>query len=140
MRADIEPGPIEHRLNVRSPDGQIRRDRRAIEHEQAQADAREYALPGSAAAVHRVGVSSASIPAISFVITAIIPARNHPGNEVRSELPIVAVKSQIETAHNSFPTTYCKSFATTRKNAGDDVEWHRLVTRVQHRVIISFWL
>jgi hypothetical protein len=37
-----------------------------------------------------VGVSSASIPAISFVITAIIPARNHPGNEVRSELPIVA--------------------------------------------------
>jgi len=46
-------------------------------------------------------ISSASIPAISFV--AIIPARNHPGNEVRSELPIVAVKSQIETGHNSFP-------------------------------------
>jgi len=50
-----------------------------------------------------VDISSASIPAISFVITAIISARNHPGSEVRSELPIAAVKGQIETGHSSFP-------------------------------------
>jgi hypothetical protein len=48
--------------------------------------------------------SSASIPAISLVITAMIPARHHPGNEVRSELSIVAVKNQIETGHISFPS------------------------------------
>jgi hypothetical protein len=74
--------------------------------------------------------SSASIPAISLVITAMIPARHHPGNEVRSELSIVAVKNQIETDH--IPELYCKPFATTTKNTGNAVEWHRLVTRVQH--------
>jgi len=54
---------------VRRLDGHIRRDRRPIEHEQAQADAGKYALPGSAAPFH-VDNSSASIPAVSFVITA----------------------------------------------------------------------
>jgi hypothetical protein len=63
MRTDIEPGPIEDRLNVRRLDGHIRRDRRPIEREQAQADAGKQALPGSAAAVH-VDKSSARIPAV----------------------------------------------------------------------------
>jgi hypothetical protein len=87
---------------VRRLDGHIRCARRPIEREQAQADAGKYALQRRAA-VHRVDISSASIPAISFVITAIIWARNHPASEVRSELPIAAVKGQIETGHSSFP-------------------------------------
>jgi hypothetical protein len=88
---------------VRRLDGHIGCARRPSERKQAQADAGKYAVQGSAA-VHRVDISSASIPAISFVITAIIPARNRPKNEVRSGLPIVAVKSQIEIGHNSFPS------------------------------------
>jgi hypothetical protein len=55
-----------------------------------------------------VDISSASIPAVSFVITAIMPVRRHPGNEaidfVRPELPIVVVKSQIKRGRLSFPS------------------------------------
>jgi hypothetical protein len=76
MGADIEPGPIEDGLNWQSLDRHtdVGGDSRAIEREQAQAHARDYALPGSAASVHRTNISSASIPAISFVINAITPA------------------------------------------------------------------
>jgi hypothetical protein len=46
-----------------------------------------------------VDVPKASIPAITFVISANLPARCHQGNQaVRSELPMVAVKA------DSFPS------------------------------------
>jgi hypothetical protein len=59
-----------------------------------------------------VDISSASIPAVSFVIAAIMPACCHQRNEmkpsipsVRSDLPTVAVKSQTKGGRNSFPST-----------------------------------
>jgi hypothetical protein len=59
-----------------------------------------------------VAISSASIPAVTFVITANLPARRHPRNEAineaiggsRLELPMRAVKSQTEPTSNSFPS------------------------------------
>src|SRR5258708_38203662 len=71
MRTDIEPGPIERRLNVRRLDGHIGCARRPSERKQAQADAGKC---GSAAAVHADN-SSARIPAVSFVIPGLLPAR-----------------------------------------------------------------
>jgi hypothetical protein len=42
-----------------------------------------------------VDVPKASIPAITFVIPANLPARCHQGNQaLRSELPMVAVKAR----------------------------------------------
>src|SRR6266849_5320959 len=62
--ADIEPGPIEDGLNVRSfgrhTNRNVRCRRGAIEHEQAKPGACECTLPGSAAAVHGVDIFSAS--------------------------------------------------------------------------------
>jgi len=50
-------------------------------------------------------IPSASIPAVSFVITAIMPARCHQRNAaVRSALLALAVKSQIKPRRNSFPS------------------------------------
>jgi hypothetical protein len=75
----------------------------AIDGEQAQAHARNQALPGSAVAVHRVDISSANIPAVSFVITAILPTRRHRRNEaVRPDFPIGAVKSYIKGTRHLF--------------------------------------
>jgi hypothetical protein len=59
---------------MRRLDGHIRRGRRSVEREQVQAEAGNYALPGSAAVVHADN-SSASIPAVCFVITSLLPAR-----------------------------------------------------------------
>jgi hypothetical protein len=43
-----------------------------------------------------VDISSANIPAVTFVITADLPARCHPGNEaIGPGLPIPVVKSRI---------------------------------------------
>src|SRR6266481_7259494 len=109
MRTDIEPGPIEHRLNVRRLDGHIGCARRPIERKQAQADAGKY---GSAAAVH-VDNSSARIPAVSFVMTALLPARCDGRNSSPS---LIASHSQL-----------------ARKNMGNAVEWRRLVTWAQHK-------
>src|SRR5229473_7077767 len=81
MGADIEPGPIEHRPNVGSLNGHVGGSRGAVDDEQAQAHTREYAHPGSAAADHGADISSAGIPAVSFVVPAIMPARYHPSNE-----------------------------------------------------------
>jgi hypothetical protein len=80
----------------------------AIEHDHAEPDARDHALPGSAVAAHRVGASSASIPAEFFVITATMPVRCHqemkqPISHSRLDLPIPAFKDQIEGEHNLFP-------------------------------------
>jgi hypothetical protein len=67
--------------------------------EQAQAHAGEYELPGSATAFH-ADISSASIPAVSFVMTANTPVCSYQRNQtnssipaVRSDLPIAAVKA-----------------------------------------------
>jgi hypothetical protein len=52
-----------------------------------------------------VDIASASIPAVSSLITAIMPARCHQGNAaVRSALLALAVKSQIKPRRNSFPS------------------------------------
>jgi hypothetical protein len=53
-----------------------------------------------------VAISSANIPAVSFVITAIMPARGHQWNEAIDspgpELPITSVKEPDQTmAHHS---------------------------------------
>jgi hypothetical protein len=81
-----------------------------------------------------VDAPSASIPAVTFVITAILPARSHQGNQgVGSELRIVAVKEPDQRKERFIPKTYCKSFATTTENAADAAECHRLVTSAQHR-------
>src|SRR6476659_10045397 len=109
MRTDIEPGPIEHRLNMRRLDRHIGCARRRIERKQAQADAGKY---GSAAAGH-VDNSSARIPAVSFVIPALLPARCVGRNSSSS---LIASHSQL-----------------ARKNMDNAVESHRLVTWVQHK-------
>jgi hypothetical protein len=57
-----------------------------------------------AAAVHRADISGANIPAVSLVITAIMPACCHQGNQAVGSLPIVAVKSQIKGRAHSFPS------------------------------------
>ena len=67
MAAEIKSGPVVDGFERRRLDRQVRGECGAVEREQAQAHARDYALPGSAAAVHRVDVSSANIPAVSFV-------------------------------------------------------------------------
>jgi hypothetical protein len=55
-----------------------------------------------------VAISSANIPAVSFVITAIMPVRGHQWNEAIDssgpELPITQSKSQIKPRRNSFPS------------------------------------
>jgi hypothetical protein len=59
-----------------------------------------------------VAISSASIPAVTFVITANLPARRHPRNEAINQAidgsgpgsPMTAVKSQTEPGSNSFPS------------------------------------
>jgi hypothetical protein len=83
-----------------------------------------------------VDISSASIPAVSLVLTAIMPARGHQWNEAIDcsgpELPITSVKKPDQTQAQFIPQRYCNSFATTIKNAEDAAESHRLVTRVQH--------
>src|SRR6202790_5859961 len=112
MRANIEPRPIEDRLNVGCLDRHLRRDRRAIEREQAEAHARENALQRSAA-VHYVDISSANIPAVSFVFTANRPARCHQRNEMKPSIllgsigfPVVAVKSHLEKSPPHFQTPF----------------------------------
>jgi hypothetical protein len=56
-----------------------------------------------------VNISSASIPAVSFVIAAIIPARCHQRNEMKSsippvhpDLPTLPLKIQIKGRRHSF--------------------------------------
>jgi hypothetical protein len=66
----------------------IRRDCRTIEREQAQTDTGKYALPGSAAAVH-VGNSGASIPAVSFLVTALLPTRCDGRNPPSALLQVI---------------------------------------------------
>jgi hypothetical protein len=44
--------------------------RGSVERKKAQADGPKYVLQGSAAAAHLADISGASIPAVSFVITA----------------------------------------------------------------------
>jgi hypothetical protein len=51
-----------------------------------------------------VGVSSANIPAVSFVISADLPARYHQGNDpAYPDLSILAGKSQIKRRRCPFP-------------------------------------
>jgi hypothetical protein len=111
MRTDIETGPIEHRLNVGSLDRQtnVGGSRGAIERQHTQPQASEYPLPGSAVALHRVAIPSAGIPAVSFVITAIMPVRSP--QEMKppistSNLPIRAVKARSNGG--SINSLYCK--------------------------------
>src|SRR3984893_2935894 len=91
MRADIKTRPVEHRLDVwrldRHANGNVGGNSRAIEREQAEARARQYALPGSSAAVHRVKFPSAGILRISFVITANLQVRCDPGKQMKSSPP-----------------------------------------------------
>jgi hypothetical protein len=88
-----------------------------------------------------VAISSANIPAVSFVVTAIMPARGHQWNEAIDssgpELPITSVKERDQTMAQFIPQPYCNSFAIARMNTEDVVEWHRLVTRVQHNQVES---
>src|SRR6266851_5683586 len=76
----------------------------------------------------RVAISSANIPAVSFVITAIMPARGHQWNEAIDssgpELPIASVKERDQTMAQFIPQPYCNSFAIARMNTYDVVEWH----------------
>jgi hypothetical protein len=58
-----------------------------------------------------VDISSASIPAVSFVITAVMPARCHQRNEMKSsippvhpDLPTLPLKIQMKGRRNSFPS------------------------------------
>jgi hypothetical protein len=58
-----------------------------------------------------VDISSANIPAVSFVVTADRPARCHQRNEMKPSIllgsigfPVVAVKSQLEKSHHPFPS------------------------------------
>jgi len=114
MRAEVKTGPVKHRLNERRFDrhanGNVGRDSAAIKREQAQAHARQYILPGSAAAVHRVCISSANIPAVSFAITADLPVRCHHRNRIKPWTPPrlqwigrCSGKSQIKQRRNPFP-------------------------------------
>src|SRR5260221_11375626 len=68
--ADIKSGPVEDRLNVGSLDGHVGGISATTEREQAQANARKHASPGSAAAIHRMEIYSESVPVVFFVITA----------------------------------------------------------------------
>src|SRR5258707_9928338 len=111
MRTDIEPGPIEDRLNVRRLDGHIGCTRRPSERKQAQADAGKY---GSAAAVH-VDNSSARIPAVSFVMTALLPTRCDGRNLSPALLQVI---------RNWQGRTWTRQ-----------LEYRRLVTRVQHKPV-----
>src|SRR5258708_15829531 len=107
MGADVRPGPSEHRLKVGSLDRQIGGHRGAIERDDTEPDACEYPFPGWASAVHSGDISSASIPAVCFVITAIMPARCHQRNETKSSIPVTAgfsVESQIKERRVSFPS------------------------------------
>jgi hypothetical protein len=82
-----------------------------------------------------VGTSSASIPAVSFIIAAIMPALPSRENKVVylpvSDLQFLAVKSQIKAGCNSFPSfmRIIRNYKEVREGA---VEWHRVVTGVQH--------
>ncbi len=67
MAAQIKSGPVIDGLDRRRLERQVGGECGAVAGEKAQAHARDYALPGSAAAAHRVGASSANIPAVSFV-------------------------------------------------------------------------
>jgi hypothetical protein len=91
-----------------------------------------------------VAISSASIPAVSFVVTAIMPARGHQTNETNIFDParwfgfadcLRSKPDQREAP--SIPKPYCKSFAIGRTNTEDEVKWHRGVTCVQHNAIKS---
>jgi hypothetical protein len=92
-----------------------------------------------------VAISSASIPAVTFVITANLPARRHPRNEAINEaidgsgpeLPMAAAKKSDRTKEPFIPKPYCNSFAIARMNPKEVVEWHWPVTRVQHSSIKS---
>ncbi len=104
MAAEVKSGPVVNGPERRRLERQVRRQRRAVVCEQAQAQSRDHALPGSAAAAHRVGAFSANIPAISFLISADLPARCHPGNDpARRELRITARQGQIDRRPISFP-------------------------------------
>src|ERR1700682_4744471 len=103
MAADVKTGPaVDGGCYRRRLERHIRRGCRAIEREQAQADARDYALPGSAGAGHR-----SNIPAVP----AIMPARSHQRNKIKRSIrpgsigfPVFAVKSQIKGRHHPFPS------------------------------------
>jgi hypothetical protein len=52
-----------------------------------------------------VDISSPNIPAVSFIITSIMPACCHQRNQaVRSELSTVTVKTGMEGRCHSFPS------------------------------------
>ena len=125
MAAQVKSGPVVNGLESRRLERQVRCQCRAIAGEQAQAQTREYALPGSAAAAHRVGAFSANIPAVSLVISADLPARCHPGNDpVRPELRITAHPSQIGPRPNSFPiviASHSQLQERTRKSPFHDI-------------------
>ena len=77
MASQIETGPVVNGFEGRRLERQIRCGHRAAAGEQAQAQPRDDALPGSAAAAHCVGAFGANIPAVSLVISADLPARCH---------------------------------------------------------------
>src|SRR5476651_1866244 len=105
MRADIEPGPVEDRLgHARRFQRQVGASGRAGEHQQAEADRRNRAPPGSTA-VHDADISSASMAAACF-ITAIMPARiiqeMRPIDPAYRALPLLraTARSREHTIHS----------------------------------------
>jgi hypothetical protein len=77
-------------------------------------------------------ISSASIPVVSFVITANMPTRCHQGNEAIPGVADSCGQKPDQTEARFISKRYCKSFAIGRKNTDASVEWHRAVTGLQH--------
>src|ERR1700761_4257470 len=75
MAADIESGPVIDALQRPRLERHVRRRCRRCKRKRAEPDAGECGVHGSAAAAHRAVLSSANIPAVSFVITAQICRR-----------------------------------------------------------------
>src|ERR1700674_1268728 len=95
MAAQIKSGPVINGFRDGRLDGHVGCIGAAIERKQAQAH--ECASAGSAVAIHWVDVFSGSMPAVSFVITAIMPTRCPQGNEaVRRRCRLPRSKSQIK--------------------------------------------
>jgi hypothetical protein len=67
-------------------------------------------------AIHWGDISNASIPAVSFIITAIMPTRCPQGNEaVRRRFRLPRSKRPDQTEAQFIPKRYCKPFAIGRK-------------------------
>jgi hypothetical protein len=96
------------------------------------------ALPRSAAADHGVDISDARIPKISFVVTAIKPARCSQTNQMNpsilsrsAEFPSIALKRR-SNGRTILPSLIASHSQLEEGKVGDTVECHRLVTRAQH--------